>query len=109
MSKLIFVVFQLAFWGLSVHLQWSLIWPALITGIWLLGLIRSRNIGLTRDRKREQIYQCALALKVPDEYIGPYFESDEWLNRDSYNDVHPGRVADELAAVYQQAKADKSN
>ncbi|MBW8191062.1 hypothetical protein K0504_08455 [Neiella marina] len=100
MSQLVFVLLQLAFWGATVYWQWSLIWPALITGIWLIGLIRTRNIARTRDRKEDQISQCAAALNVPQFFVDNYLEKPEWLQRESYNDVHPGRIADELAKEY---------
>ncbi|GGA80866.1 hypothetical protein GCM10011369_23530 [Neiella marina] len=101
MSHVVFVLLLAGFWFVSYYLQWSLVWPALLTGIWLLGRVRSRNLQRIREQKADQITHCAAALGVPEYFVEHYFDKEAWQARENYNDVHPGRVAEQLAEEFK--------
>ncbi|MBD1390079.1 hypothetical protein IC617_11620 [Neiella sp. HB171785] len=101
MSHVVFILLLGGFWLISYYQQWSLVWPALVTAIWLIGRVRSRNLQRIRDQKASQIIHCAAALGVPEYFVDNYFERDDWKSRDSYNDVHPGRIAEQLAEEFK--------
>ena len=104
-KDVIFLLLIVAVGGTSYYYQYSWLIPAALLTVFVTLRTRRINLARLKQKKIAQTIANAASLGVSAEQVEQWFQSPQWQQKENYIDVHPGRIADEIARFHDKNAA----